>query len=52
MFVALLILLYVMSANAIIVPTGCFVLVWSLVVLQVFCAIVNYIQKCIGGDKE
>lgn len=48
MFIVLLVLLYVMSANAIIVPTGCFVAMWTLVTIEALCAIIN----SIGGGKK
>lgn len=42
---ALLILLYVMQANAIMVPMWCFVLTWVLAVIKTICSFITSVYK-------
>lgn len=51
---ALLILLYVMQANAITVPIWCFVLTWVLTAIKTICSFITSLCKFNkqGGAKE
>lgn len=51
-----LILLYILEANNIVIPFGCYIAVWIITVLQGLCGIVKGIVKAVnevkGGEKK
>ncbi len=47
-----LILLYILEANNVVIPFGCYIAVWIITVLQGLCGIVKAVNEVKGGEEK